>query len=32
MLVHDSTFQLRMSDGKESLRAFERALKMFKAL
>lgn len=32
MLVHDSTFQLRMSDGKESLRTFERALKMFKAL
>lgn len=32
MLVHDSTFQLRMSDGKEALQAYERALKMFKAL
>ncbi|MFO0765034.1 MAG: hypothetical protein U0487_03250 [Patescibacteria group bacterium] len=31
-LVHDATFQLRMGDGKEALQAYERALKMFKAL
>lgn len=32
MLVHDSTYELRMSHGKEALQAFERALKLLKAL
>ncbi|MCA9384285.1 MAG: hypothetical protein KC662_01070 [Candidatus Magasanikbacteria bacterium] len=32
MLVHDSTYELRMSHGKEAINAFEKALKLLKAL